>query len=78
MGVIFFGLLLTLLLSLARILLRGDGRLPSRRASLMVNIAVIFTVLLLMFRSVQSLNWTSGLSMLLIAIGLLFYSGRRA
>ena len=40
-------------------------------------IVSIFIVIVLMFRSAQSLSWIDGLVLLIITTGLLFYSGRR-
>lgn len=41
-------------------------------------IASLFLLTLLMFGSAQSLSWVDALVLLLITVGLLFYSGRRA
>lgn len=77
MGLFFFGLLLLFLISFGYLLLGVGGHKASRRAKLMVILISSFAVLALMFQSVQSLNWASGLSLTLLAAGMLFYSSRR-
>jgi hypothetical protein len=38
----------------------------------------LFILIALMFRSAQSLTWIDGLALVIITVGLLFYSARRA
>jgi phosphatidylglycerophosphate synthase len=41
-------------------------------------ISSLFILVLLMFRSAQSLSWVDGLALVIITVGTLFYSSRRA
>ncbi|HXY18326.1 MAG TPA: hypothetical protein VEH48_02820 [Candidatus Nitrosopolaris sp.] len=48
------------------------------RYRLRIGIITVFILVLLMFRSAQSLSWIDGLVLLIITLGLLFYSSHRA
>lgn len=75
---IFFLLMLVFLISAGYLLigrLRGSVSPKNRYRLFIVCISV---VILLMFRSAQSLGWIDGLVLALVAGGLLFYSSRRA
>jgi len=45
---------------------------------LRIAIITIFILVLLMFRSAQSLSWVDGLVLVIITLGLLFYTSRRS
>jgi len=74
---LFFAVLLILLLGLGYFLMAlKSGRIsPKSRSRVMITSILI--VIILMFRSAGSLNWVDTLVILLLAGGLLFYSGRR-
>lgn len=74
----FFLLLLVFLVSGGHLLLgrfKGEVR-PRDRYRLFI--ICIFLVILLMFRSAQSLGWLDGIVLAVVTAGLLFYSGRQA
>jgi amino acid permease len=76
--IVFFVLLLVFLVSLGNLAVAAqEGSVtPKNRAK--VIIISIFIVLVLMFRSAQSLSWVDGLALLLIIFGFWFYIGRRS
>ena len=77
-ALVFFTILFVFLVSFGHLLIyfrRGELGPKSRGR---VVIFSVFTVLLLMLGSSQSLNWVDGLILLLVLGGLLFYSSRRA
>jgi len=74
--VFFFASLLILFISFGYILTAySGGSTPKRRYR--VIIISVFTVILLMFRSSQSLDWVDGLILVLTVVGILFYADRR-
>jgi len=77
-AIIFFVALLGFLISFGHFALylrRGSVSSKARRRLLIIS---IFLVLLVMFKSVQSLSWIDALILLLVLGGLLFYSSRRS
>lgn len=78
MGLIFFILALIFLISLSYLLLGLGGRKIGRRGKLTAVVISVFVILGLMFMSVQSLNWATGLTLVLLAFGMLFYTSRRS
>ena len=77
-AILFFAALLILLLSLGHLLLSLSGRRAGHRARSRITIISVLVVILLMFRSTGSLNWTDLVVVVLLGLGLLFYSGRRS
>lgn len=77
-AIVFFAALLALLLSLGHLLTYiRKGQLGPKSRSRIV-IVSLFLMLLVMFRSAQSLNWIDALILILVVGGLLFYSSRRS
>ena len=75
---IFFVLLLAILISLGYSLFYiRRGVAPSVKSRFRIVILAIFIVTALMFRSAQSLNMIDVLILILVALGLLFYSSKR-
>jgi peptidoglycan/LPS O-acetylase OafA/YrhL len=74
----FFFLFLTVFLIGAGYLLirRIRGKVSPRNRYRLFIISICL-VILLMFRSAQSLSWVDGLVLAALALGMLFYSGRR-
>ncbi len=77
-GLIFFGLGLILLINIGFLLLSIGGRTPQRRTKINLIVICTFMVLAAMFMSVQSFNWASGITLALLACGMLFYTSRRS
>lgn len=76
-AVVFFGVLLTMLVSLGHLLvhaLTSGGVSPKARRRIII--VAVAMVIFLMFRSAGSLSWVDLTVMILLAGGLLFYSGR--
>lgn len=76
-AIVFFAVFWALLVSLGHLLIylrRGQVTPKARNRILIVS---IFVMLLVMFRSAQSLSWIDALILLLVVAGLLFYSSRR-
>ncbi len=75
--IVFFAAFFTLLASLGYFLtyLRRGKITPKSRVRILI--VSTFIMLVLMFRSAQSLSWADALVLLLVAAGLLFYSSRR-
>lgn len=74
----FFGLALVFLVSFGHFMVRlqtGDVS-PKNRYRIVV-ISVILLILL-MFRSAQSLSWVDGVILVLISFGLVFYISKRS
>jgi FtsH-binding integral membrane protein len=74
----FFVSLLVFLLSVGYTVVYLQAGQMRRVYRYRIIIASLFIVIVLMFRSAQSLSWIDGLVLLIITTGLLFYSGRRA
>jgi hypothetical protein len=74
----FFAALEVFLLSLgyAAVYLQAGQMRPVYRYRIIIISA--FILIVLMFRSAQSLSWLDGLVLIIITVGLLFYSSRRA
>ncbi|MBI4034714.1 hypothetical protein HY380_02320 [Candidatus Saccharibacteria bacterium] len=75
---VFFLLLLVMLVSSGYTLVRHFRGQVSPQSRYRLFITSLFLVVLLMFRSSQSLGWLEGLVLLAVSLGLLFYGGRRA
>jgi hypothetical protein len=73
----FFGLALIFLVSFGYFIVRlQSGEVSSKNKFRIVTLSLVFLILL-MFRSAQSLNWVDGIILLLIGFGLAFYISRR-
>ena len=77
-AILFFAVLLILLLSLGHLLLGLSGHRAGRKARSRIAIISVLLITLLMFRSADSLNWIDLVVVVLLGLGLLFYSGRRS
>ena len=75
---VFFVTLLVFLLSLgySAVYLQVGEMRPAYRYRIVI--ISIFIVVLLMFRSAETLSWLDGVVLAIITAGLLFYSGRRS
>lgn len=73
----FFAVLFVFLLSLGHLLtyLRRGEVTPKSRSWIVI--ISVFAVLLLMFKSAQSLSWVDAVILVLVVLGLLFYTSRR-
>jgi hypothetical protein len=77
-AVFFFGLALIFMISLGFWLVRLQlGEVSPKNRYRVVALSLI-VLILLMFRSAQSLNWVDAFILLLIAFGLGFYISKRA
>ena len=76
-AVAFFVVLMVFLLSLgyAAVYLQAGQMKPVYRYRIVI--VSVFILIVLMFRSAQSLSWVDGLAVAIISVGLMFYSGRR-
>ena len=75
---VFFVLLLILLISSGYSLLYiRRGVAPSAKSRFRIVILAVFIVIALMFRSARSLNLIDILILILVSLGLLFYSSKR-
>ena len=75
---LFFGLALVFLLSLGHFMVRlQTGEVSSKNRYRVVALSLVFMILL-MFRSAQSLSWVDGIILILIGFGLVFYISRRS
>jgi hypothetical protein len=75
---LFFGLALVFLLSFGHFLVRFQtGEVSSKNRYRIIVLTLIFLILL-MFRSAQSLSWVDGIILVLIGFGLVFYISRRS
>lgn len=75
---LFFGLLLVFLISLGLLLVglqNGDVSPKNRYRTIALSLVL---VILLMFRSAQSLSWVDGIILVLIGFGLVFYISKRS
>jgi len=77
-GAVFFLGLMILLMSLGYLTLRLNGREVHAKNRYRIFTISIFIVVLVMFRSAQSLSLVDGLVLLFITAGMLFYISRRA
>lgn len=73
----FFLLLLVFLVSTGYLVVRLQFGAVRPRARYRIFIVSSFILVIIMFRSAQSLSWVDVLTLVLIAGGLLFYSDRR-
>lgn len=74
----FFGLTLTLLLSSGFFMVRlQTGEVSHKNRYRIVTLSLVFLILL-MFRSAQSLSWVDGIILILIGFGLVFYISKRS
>jgi hypothetical protein len=77
-AVFWFGLALIFLVSLGYLLVRlQTGEVSSKSRYRIIALSLVFLILL-MFRSGQSLSWVDGLILILIGFGLTFYISKRA
>ncbi len=75
---IFFGLALVFLISLGYFLVRlQTGEVSSKNRYRIVALTLVLLILL-MFRSSQSLSWVDGVILVLIGFGLVFYISKRS
>lgn len=75
---LFFGLALIFLISLGHFMVRlQTGEVSSKNRYRIVALTLILLILL-MFRSAQSLSWVDGIILVLIGFGLVFYISRRS
>ena len=75
---LFFGLAMVFMLSLGNFIVRFQtGEVSSKNRYRVVVLSLIFLILL-MFRSAQSLSWVDGIILILIGFGLVFYISRRS
>src|SRR5437868_3261404 len=76
--VAFFGLALLFLISLGYFIVRiQTGEVSTKNRYRIVTLSLVLLILL-MFRSAQSLSWVDGLILLLIGFGLVFYISKRS
>lgn len=76
-SVVFFLLAYIFLISLGYLIGSLGGHLLSAKAKRRLKIIAAFIVITAMFQSTKSLNWISALTLLILALGFLFYSDRR-
>ncbi|MEX1995655.1 MAG: hypothetical protein WD887_02675 [Candidatus Saccharimonadales bacterium] len=76
-AVLFFGTLLVFLLSSLALLIRFQIGSLSRLNRYRIIILSVAILIMIMFRSAQSLNWVDGFVLVIATVGLLFYVGRR-
>lgn len=75
---VFFALALIFLISLGYFMVRlQTGEVTPKSKYRIVAISLVLLILL-MFRSAQSLTWVDGLILILIGFGLAFYISRRS
>lgn len=75
---LFFGLALVFLVSLGHFMVRlQTGEVSPKNRYRITALSLIFLILL-MFRSAQSLSWVDGIILVLIGFGLVFYISRRS
>jgi hypothetical protein len=75
---LFFGLALVFLISLGNFLVRlQTGEVSPKNRYRTVSLSLVLLILL-MFRSAQSLSWVDGIILALIGFGLVFYISKRS
>jgi inner membrane protein involved in colicin E2 resistance len=75
---LFFGLFLIFLVSLGFFVIRVQtGQVSAKNRYRVISLSLVLLVLL-MFRSAQSLSWVDGVILLLIGFGLVFYISKRS
>lgn len=75
---LFFGLALVLLLGAGHLIVKVQtGEVSSKNRYRIVALSLVILILI-MFRSAQSLSWVDGLILILIGFGLVFYISRRS
>lgn len=75
---VFFGLALIFLLSSGFFMVRlQTGEISPKNRYRIITLSLILLILL-MFRSAQSLSWVDGIILILIGFGLVFYISKRA
>lgn len=75
---LFFGLALVFLVSLGNFLVRlQTGEVSAKNRYRTVSLSLVLLILL-MFRSAQSLSWVDGIILALIGFGLVFYISKRS
>lgn len=78
LAVVFFIGVLTFLINIGQLLVYLQTDSISQRTRRGILIIAFFVVVILMFRSLQALNAVDAIALFIIALGLLFYSSRRA
>jgi hypothetical protein len=74
----FFGLALIFFLSTGFFMVRlQTGEVSHKNRYRIVTLSLVFLILM-MFRSAQSLSWVDGIILLLIGFGLVFYISKRS
>lgn len=74
----FFGLAMIFLISLGYFIVRfQNGEVTPKNRYRIVALSLLLLILL-MFRSAQSLSWVDGIILILIGFGLVFYVSRRS
>jgi hypothetical protein len=74
----FFGLALVFLVSTGYTVVRLQaGTVSNKNRYRIIALSLVFLILL-MFRSAQSLNWVYGVILILIGFGLVFYISKRS
>jgi hypothetical protein len=76
-AVIFFGLALIFLISLGYFLVRLQTGEVSHKNRYRIAALSLVLLILVMFRSAQSLSWVDGVILALIGFGLVFYISKR-
>jgi hypothetical protein len=77
-SVLFFGLALVFLLGLGHFIVRlQTGDVSSKNRYRIVALSLVILILI-MFRSAQSLSWVDGIILILIGFGMVFYISRRS
>lgn len=75
---LLFGLLLVFLISFGYFIVTlQNGQVSPKNRYRIATVSLIL-IILLMFRSAQSLSWVDGIILILIAFGLVFYISKRS
>jgi inner membrane protein involved in colicin E2 resistance len=75
---LFFGLALVFMVSLGYFVIRlQNGEISHKNRYRIVSLSLVLLILL-MFRSAQSLSWVDGIILVLIGFGLIFYISKRS
>jgi len=75
---LFFGLAFVFLVSLGNFLVRLQaGEVSAKNRYRTVSLSLVLLILV-MFRSAQSLSWVDGIILVLIGFGLVFYISKRS
>ena len=75
---LFFGLAMVFMVSLGYFVIRlQNGEISHKNRYRIVSLSLVLLILL-MFRSAQSLSWVDGIILILIGFGLVFYISKRS